>query len=251
MNKTKHNKMITETKCNGRLGNQIIRNIAVSLLANKHDLQVKYCNGWLISQLGIDLYSGNNVYDRMELLTDDNYFSVYRSNSINYGVDPNSNYFQTKEITNFIYKYLHSNGVKSNIMARNPFKERYDKNRDLYVHIRLTDVAVYNPGIEYYMNAIKKIRFDNLYISTDDKYHSIVQTIFSVYPDAQLIDCNEISTFQFASTCKNIILSHGSFSAVIGYLSFYSDVYYPEYEASKIWYGDMFSIENWTKLSVK
>lgn len=46
------------------------------------------------------------------------------------------------------------------------------------------------------------------------------------------------------------ILSHGSFSAVIGYLSFFSNVYYPEYELNKIWYGDMFSIDNWIKLSV-
>ena len=66
-----------------------------------------------------------------------------------------------------------------------------------------------------------------------------------------IIDFGEIHTFQFASTCKHIILSHGSFSAVIGYLSFFSDIYYPEYESNKIWYGDMFSINNWIKCSDK
>jgi hypothetical protein len=65
------------------------------------------------------------------------------------------------------------------------------------------------------------------------------------YPDAKIIYLDEISTFQFASTCKHIILSHGSFSAMIGYLSFFSTVHYPKYEADKIWYGDMFSIEGW------
>jgi hypothetical protein len=79
----------------------------------------------------------------------------------------------------------------------------------------------------------------------------MVKELLSLYPSAKLINFDEINTFQFASTCKNIILSHGSFSAVIGYLSFCSNVYYPEYELNKIWYGDMFSIDNFIKLSVK
>jgi len=51
--------------------------------------------------------------------------------------------------------------------------------------------------------------------------------------------------------CKNIILSHGSFSAVIGYLGFFSKIYYPEYDLNKIWYGDMFSINNWVMMTNK
>jgi hypothetical protein len=102
----------------------------------------------------------------------------------------------------------------------------------------------------YYINAIKNINFDNLYISTDDKNNNIIMELLQLYTSAQLIDFDEIITFQFASTCKNVVLSHGSFSAVIGYLSFFSNIYYPEYELDKIWYGDMFSINNWIKLSV-
>lgn len=58
---------------------------------------------------------------------------------------------------------------------------------------------------------------------------------------------DEIHTIQFASTCKHIVLSHGSFSAVIGYLAFFSNVYYPAY-GDTMWYGDMFSIDGWKKL---
>ena len=36
-----------------------------------------------------------------------------------------------------------------------------------------------------------------------------------------------VKTIQFGSTCKHIVLSHGSFSAMIGYLGFFSQVYYP------------------------
>ena len=88
-----------------------------------------------------------------------------------------------------------------------------------------------------------------MYISTDDKNHSIIIDLLQLYPSSQLINYDEITTFQFASTCKHIILSHGSFSAVIGYLSFFSNIYYPEYTLNKIWYGDMFSINNFIKLS--
>ena len=40
----------------GRLGNQIIRNLAVSLIAEKHNLYVKYSSYDLINSLGIELF---------------------------------------------------------------------------------------------------------------------------------------------------------------------------------------------------
>jgi hypothetical protein len=135
-------------------------------------------------------------------------------------------------------------------MDKNQFIVRYANNNDLFIHIRLTDVERFNPGIAYYINAIKNIKFDKLYISTDDPNNNIIINLKKLYPSLELIIVDEITTFKFASTCKHIILSHGSFSAVIGYLSFFSNVYYPEYEANKIWFGDMFSIDNWIKLSI-
>jgi hypothetical protein len=242
--------MTSTTGNKGRLGNQIIRNLSVSLLAEKKNLKVHYYNKDLINSLGIELFSGSNSYNCIRNLTDDNYFTIYNSGELNYNLNPNNNYFQTKQITNFLYNYLHTDKIKSNIIRHNSFKERYNKNNDLFIHIRLTDVARFNPGIKYYINAIKNINFDNLYISTDDKNHSIIIELLQLYPSSQLINFDEKTTFQFGSTCKHIILSHGSFSAVIGYLSFFSNIYYPEYELNKMWYGDMFSIDNFIKLSV-
>ncbi len=235
---------------NGRLGNQIIRNLAVSILAEKHNLKVDYYNKHLINKLGIELFSGSNLYECIENLTDDNYFEIYNIDKLNYNLNPNHSYFQSNHVSKFLYNYLQKDKIKSNIIDNNPYKERYNKNNDLYIHIRLTDAAHFNPGITYYKNAIKNINFDNLYISTDDKNNNIVIELLQLYPSSKLIECDEINTFQFASTCKNIILSHGSFSAIIGYLSFFSNVYYPEYEPGKIWYGDIFSIDNWIKLKV-
>ena len=43
--------MSTTTSLNGRLGNQIIRNLAVSIIAEKHNLYVNYCNYDLITKI--------------------------------------------------------------------------------------------------------------------------------------------------------------------------------------------------------
>lgn len=243
--------MRTFTTNRGRLCNQIIRNLAVSLIAEKNDLFVDYFNFDLIKSLGIDLFVGKNVYDTIINLDDENYFHIYNSKKINSNLFPNNAFFQTKEITNFLHKHLHSDKIKSEIMNKNPFKERYNNNNDLFIHIRLTDTAQWNPGAYYYLKVIENIHFDNLYISTDEPTHAIIKEIIDTYPSTKLNNYDEVNTIQFGSTCKHIILSHGSFSAVLGYLSFFSTIHYPEYEDGKIWYGDMFSINGWIKHNVK
>jgi len=244
---------MTTTISYGRLGNQIIRNLAVSLIAEKYDLYVDYVSYELIKKLGIELFIGKNKYNNTIKLEDNNYFDIYKNENtlLNANLNPNENFFQTQEITNLIYTYLHSDKIKQNIINKNPFTQRYNSNNDIFIHIRLTDATQWNPGIKYYINAISHVKFDNtldnIYISTDEQNHVIINQIIKKYPKIIIINYDEIKTFQFGSTCKNIILSHGSFSAIIGYLAFFSNVYYHEYELNKIWYGDMFSINGWVK----
>lgn len=243
-------KYITVTKAHGRLCNQIVRNLSVSIIAEKHNLKTEYSSHDKINRLGIELFSGNQCFVDTKELIEDNYFSILNCEKIQYNLNPNNAYFQTKEISNLLYRYLRTEKIKSNIIQKNRFNERYNANNDLFIHVRLGDVANNNPGAQYYLKTIKMIEHDKIFISTDSPEHDIVNTIFTAYPNAQLVMLDEINTIQFASTCKNIILSHGSFSAVIGYLSFFSKIHYPEYEREKQWYGDMFSIDDWKKCSV-
>ena len=240
----------TTTIDNGRLCNQIFRNVACSLIAEKHDLCVTYCSKELIEKLGISLFCGKTIFKETIILNDDNYFSVYLDEHLKSNLNPNNHYFQSKEISNLLYNYLNTDTIKSNIINKNPFNNRYNMNNDLCIHIRLTDTAHFNPGINYYTTTISTIQFDNLYICSDDIHHNIIKEILKIYPNATIIEYDEINTIQFASTCKNIILSHGSYSAIIGYLSFFSNIHYPEYENNKMWYGDMFSINGWMKHNV-
>jgi hypothetical protein len=241
---------MSTTIFNGRLGNQIIRNLALSIIAEKFDLHVSYYNNELIDELGIKLFSGNCIFNSTITLDDDNYFSIYNYHVLDNNLDPNLNFFQTKEITIFLYDYLRSDKIKSNIIDKNPFNDRYNSNNDLFIHVRLTDAEHNNPGANYYIETVKSIEYNNIYISSDDKSHSIVQEIIEHYPTTTIIEYDEIKTFQFGSTCKNVILSHGTFSAIIGYLSFFSVVHYPEFEPGKIWHGDIFSIKGWIEHDV-
>ena len=231
------------TDINGRLSKQIIRNLAVSLIAKKHNLSIDYSSYDLITELGIELFSGTNIYNNTEELNNNNYFSVLNSNNLNVNVNPNNSYFYTKKMTNFLYNYLHTNEVKSKIIQKNPFNERYNNNNDLFIHIRVNDSNNCIPGITYYLNTLKTIGFDNGYVSTDNKDDDTIKQIFEAYPSLKLLSYDEIKTIQFASTCKHILLSHGSFSAIIGYLSFFSTIYYSGY--IKKLFSDMFSIPNW------
>ena len=101
---------------NGRLGNQIIRNLAVNCIAEKHNLYVDYVNNDKILELGIELYCGFNKYNNTQILTDDNYFNILNADKIDYNIDSNSNYFQTKDITNYIFNYLHSDIIRTKII---------------------------------------------------------------------------------------------------------------------------------------
>jgi hypothetical protein len=233
----------------GRLGNQIFKNLAISLIATKFDLCVKYTSRKQIEGLGISLYTnGKNMYNSFKRLTDDNYFEIYHGSSLDSNLHSDDAFFLSREISIFLHNYLHSDDVKANIISKNTYKNRYNTNNNVFVHVRLGDMEQFNPGVKYYLKALSMIEFSNLYLSSDSVDHVIVRNITKIYPQTQVIQQDEVSTIQFASTCRNIILSHGSFSAIIGYLAFNSNIYYPTHHASnKKWFGDMF-IQGWSEV---
>jgi len=162
-------------------------------------------------------------------------------NTPNANINVNIGYFQTNEISNMIYKYF--NIHKEFIINNNRFKIRYSRNNDCFVHVRLGDIenTQFSLGLKYYLKAISEVgNFDRLYVASDSPEHEIIQSIIDTYSDrSERVLLDEVETIQFGSTCRNVVLSHGSFSAVIGWISFYSEVYYPEYE-ERMWHGDIF-----------
>jgi len=246
-------KRITRTILNGgRLCNQFIRNLVTSFIAEKINLYVEYVNYDKFDKLGISLFIGSKVYNETIILTDDNYISILRNTPL-INLDSNQYYFQTNEISQLLYNYLHSESIKQNIIKKNPFILRYGTNNDCFVHVRLGDITYteFNLGLKYYLKALSEVgNFDRLYVASDSPNHEIIQVILETYSGrSERVLLDEVETIQFGSTCRNVVLSHGSFSAVIGWLSFYSNVYYPAYE-DRMWHGDMFSVNSdWHKIT--
>ena len=237
----------------GRLGNQIFRNIITSEIARLNGLKVNEYG--MYNQhvgLGIQLYThGKNEYRSTIEITDDNcldYLIHHKPARAN--INTNNHYFQTPEVTRYIYQCLTSEPQKNSIMNTNKYKERYNNNNDLFVHLRLGDAYYLHPNIEYYDEAISKCHdFTNGYISTEPHSytHPLCQELIRKYKLKPLpTNLDEVNTIMFASTCKNIVLSNGSFSWTMGALGFYSKVIYPE--LIELWTGDIYVIPEWIEI---
>ena len=247
--------MSKTTTSNGRLCNQVIRNLALSILAEKYDLYVEYSNYDNINnKLGIELFIGNQKYDKTVRINDNNYMNYFNNDIKN---DANfefmRNYFQTEEITTILHKHL-TNKMK-NIIDKNPYKERYINNNDVFLHIRLGHdpegpAKRFNVGIDYYIHCINSLKYDNIYIGSDNFNDELIKKLKTLYPSIIFIEKNPIETIQFGSTCKNIILSHGSFSAVIGYLGFFSNVFFMNKEPKWCPLG-LFTNKGFTSINLK
>ena len=228
----------------GRLCNHIFRNIAVSIIAEKNNLKVDYGYHNDIKSLGIELFSGENIYNNTIELNNSTFFSILNREKITSNLYANSDYFQTEEISNLIYRYLHNETQQVNIKRANPYNERYNTNNDCFIHIRLGDVKDKNLGLNYYLGVLDNIKFDKLYIASDTIDDLIIKEIQSKYHNNELVLLDSVKTIQFGSTCKHIVLSHGSYSAIIGYLGFDSNIYCKKY-IKYVWCGNMFSISGW------
>ena len=240
---------MSETRGYGRFCNTVLRNILTSLLAEKHNLYITYHDADQMNRLGLGLFVGTNRYTESILMNEDNYWDLYNKEALDVNFHTTA-CFQTKEYTNILYAHVRKETVRKRIMDANPFHSRYGSNQDLFIHIRLGDVIQYSPGLAYYLKAISSVSFEKLYIASDSPWHQIVQEICHKYPAASIVHYDPIQTIQFGSTCKNLILSHGTFSAVIGYLAYNSTVYYPPFVEGKRWHGDCFSIEGWTEVKM-
>jgi len=207
----------------GRLGNRFFINIAASLLAEKHNLYIEYEHGDDVKPL-FPLFVGTKRYATTVSVNDENYVSLFNKESI----DTNlyfHDYFQSTNVTMLTHKYIHSK-----LLHRTPCKE----NNDCFIHVRLGDVAEWNPGVTYYQGILDTLTVDRVYLTTDSKNHPIVQTLMQ-NPKIIYYDASPIDTILFAASKRYVILSHGTFSGMIGYLAFHSTVYFVKEKETTSW----------------
>lgn len=237
------------TGSEGRLCNHIIRALAANFISKQRNLQFNYGEYYdKMKSFGITLFNGTMTYGIEEDITDKNIMMYLNNNIPNFkNINVNTSYFQTKDFSNYLYTYYQNTINQQSIINANIFKDRYNNNNDVFIHIRLGDVAHLNQGFNYYDKILKQLSFENGYISSDDIKHLICQELINKY-NLKIIDYNEVETIMFGSTCKTIILTGGSFSYIIGLFSFYSKVYYMK--GFNTWYpAELFFIDDWTEIS--
>jgi hypothetical protein len=99
--------------------------------------------------------------------------------------------------------------------------------------------------LEYYEDAISKINFTKGYISSDTIEHEFCQKLINKYNLIPFNSFSPIDVIDFAKNFKNIILSDGTFSWWMGFLSDNSKIICNERDYK--WFGDIF-LNEWERL---
>lgn len=243
----------------GRFANQFFRNVASHFIAKKNDIQFNYSCEKELDDLGFSLYKeGKNTYET------DNTISIQEHEIMDYIENPEkmihsniimTGYYQIKDLCFYLKKYFMDNEERrQQIMEKNPYQSRYNQNDDLFIHVRLGDIIQngWNHSFDYYDSLMddiyKKYPIQKGYISSDSLEHEICQRLIEKY-NLTVFNDDEVHTIQFGSSCKYIVLSNGTFSWLIGFLGFFSTIYYPDPTMKPIWHGDIFVFPEWNKVN--
>jgi hypothetical protein len=229
-----------------RFGNLFFLNMCLHIFSLKYNLKSSYKYEKQFNQLGIYFYKGSNIYTKNLLLTDYNLERLLKSDVSPKNIIINNNvWFHRSDFCRLIHAYFTKKHIFEKIRNHNTYKNRYDNNNDLFIHVRLGDVtSKTNHLLDYYINIVDTKQFSKGYITSDSINHPICSHLIKKY-NLEIIDKSEVETIMFGSTCKNIILSGGTFSWLIGFLATEtSSITYPKLKET--WYGDIFSFSNWS-----
>ena len=233
-----------------RLGNLFFLNMCLHMFSLKYDLKCSYKYEKEFNELGINFNKGNKIYKKNILLTDYNFENVLESDISPRNIIINNNvWFHTNRFCKMMNDHFERNNKFKKIWNKNIYKFNYNNNNDLFIHVRLGDVSEKTCDLEnYYSKTIESMKFNKGFIASDNINNKLCERLIKKY-NLTIIDKNEVETIMFGSTCKNIILSGGTFSWLIGFSALSnSKIYYPELDIKNRWYGDIFSFSNWNKI---
>ena len=237
-----------EAYFHGSMGNNIIQNIGLSIIAEKLNLKIKnYKINKDINKFKINLWK-----DGRELPSSKN-LNIYKDSD--YELLLSKSFNPKNKITilgNFqIGDFLINNQLKIKSMFNYKKKYKFKKNQIL-VFVRLGDVAHLAPPFEYYAKAINVITASlkmeissDSYIATDAPTHPLIKKLVKRF-NLKVFKGDRVETILFVSRFKNIILTGGSFNWLGAFLSEAENIIYPE--PTYLWHGDMFSCFPWTEI---
>jgi len=222
----------------GRLGNNLIQYFAAYIFSKKFNLKLNVNPTSDFYSIVKDTTIDGNVGMNTIEINDNNFLSYLESDELELNNYHLNGYFQLKD---FLQKY--EDDIKSNINLT--YKE-VDKNF-VFVHYRIGDVIndCRMLPVEYYIEALEKLNCKGGYISSDSIGHNFCQILINRF-NLMPVSLSPIDTINFAKDFNNIILSDGTFSWCIGFLSNANNIIYNKREY--FWHGDIF-FDRWESLS--
>jgi hypothetical protein len=220
----------------GRLGNNLFQYVAAYIFAKKFNLKIS--SDIVENKFELPSLTGvqfnNNIID----VDDSNFMSLLESNDLKPAHYRFVGYYQNRD---FILKY--GSEIKSLFKLR--FIET-PKNQ-VFVAYRIGDINGERQmlPLEYYQDALKKLNVNDGFITSDTPEHPNVIKLINEF-NLRLYNNSPIETIDFAKNFNNLVLSEGSFSWWIGFLSSAKNIYYNE--RPRFWHGDIFVLPEWESL---
>jgi hypothetical protein len=228
----------------GRFGNHLIRNIAANFLVKQHNIRYEYTFMPEMTRLGFTVYNGANIYTHTVGVNESNYFETLNGPPCNIAME---HYYQTKEFMDFLRSRVETGSVgakgsavpvpgfaKDVASTCADFRPNIVEENAVFVHVRLGDIAdVFDIPFSYYDAAMQRIlgQSDKQngeqseqpvnqikgYISSDSIDHPTCTALIQKY-DLQPVLGDGVQTVIFASKCKHMVLSQGSFSWMMSFV---------------------------------
>ncbi|CAB4130320.1 hypothetical protein UFOVP117_365 [uncultured Caudovirales phage] len=189
------------------------------------------------------VHEGGNIGRRINLINDYNFIDFYYQN--NFGITNVSKfegYFQNKEFLaskqNEIKKLLNIN-----------YDDTINEN-DVLIHYRLGDLQseFLDLPLSYYDNLLSEIKFNKGYIISDTLNHNNCQYLIEKYNLIPFDNENPINVIIFAKNFNNLILSDGTFSWWIGFLSNAKNIFHGK--SDKIWTINNIFLDEWKQINI-
>ena len=225
----------------GRLGNNLLQYAAAYIFAKKFGFKI-YSNEpnclFGLPTLMPDSKEDSNlpIID----VTDYNFMQLLESEKLETAHYRFIHYYQLKE---FILKY------RDEIKSLFCLNYSQMNENEVFVAYRIGDQENRREmlPIEYYREALQKIKPESGYITSDTMSHSNVLQIAKEFNLKFYINNNPSEKINFAKNFNNLVLSEGTFSWWIGFLSRANTIFYNKRD--RFWHGDIFVFDNWKYLS--
>jgi hypothetical protein len=226
----------------GRLGNNMIQYFAGRILAEKSGLFLSknpHYDYWH-KYFGIEAPNTMQIGTEIENIHEENFLNRLEQKQLPLKHYVLKGYFQKKIFLHTYKKYI-----------KNIFNIIYNNTdpQQVFVHYRIGDTQNTKSmlPIEYYEDALSRIDCRGGYIASDSINHSNINKLYKTF-NLIPINLSPIDTIHFGKNFNNLVLSEGTFSWWIGFLSKADRVVCNRRDYQ--WFGsDIFDFDNWQKLN--